>query len=248
MQRYNEPAESTSRRSVDILDSPSDRPRTPPRRSILRQPTVRADSPPRRGDLRQPTLLDSPSRSEEDDSALSIEEDDSQLADVYRTIRDYIREDVSFDTLEQRVGALRGHQDLKNMLPDNMDYAPGLRRLADMLELIDNKRDALESVTPAAESDTDVEPMPESESEEDSPAQGSGIVYDSDDEDVPEGSEPYDPFAPIAEADTGVEPMTESESDEEFPLPDLGYDSDDLADLMDSDEDRVTDVSARLRF
>lgn len=226
MQRYNEPAESTSRRSVDILDSPSDRPRTPPRRSILRQPTVRADSPPRRGALRQPTLLDSPSGLEEDVSALSIEDDDSQLADVYRTIRDYIREDVSFTTLEQRVGALRGHQDLKDMLPDNMDYAPGLRRLADMLELIDNKRDALESVTPAE----------------------SGIVYDSDDEDVPEGSGPYDPFASIAEAETDVEPMTESESEEDMPLPELGYDSDDLADLMDSDEDSVTDVSAPLRF
>ena len=218
MQRYNEPAETTSPRSprtVNILDSPSGSPRTPPRRSILRQPTIGADSPPRRGDLRQPTLLDSPSGSEE------------QLLAVSRSIRDFIRENISFDTLEHRVLALSGHQDLKDMLPDNMDYVPQLRRLADMLELIENKRNALESV---------YDLVPVGSAQAVAPTEDSGIVYDSDDEPVVEGSGPYDPFAPIAEV-SEIEPLTESESSE-----------DDYAGLMDSDEDRVTDVSATLRF
>lgn len=219
MQRYNEPAESTSprsSRSLDILDSPSGR--SSPRRSILRQPTTRADSPPRRGYLRQSTLLDSHSGSGD----LSRDEDDLQLSGVYRTIRDFIREDVEFEMLEAEVNALQGHQDLKDMLPDNMDYIPGLRRLADMLELIQNKQDALDAMDELALSSAEpVAPEPIASAE-----------TESDDETESEPDSDDEPFVPPPRIARRVLFSSSDEDDED----------DDIANAD------TVDVSAPLRF
>lgn len=181
MQRYNEPAEGTSPRSprsLDILDSPSEQPRTP-----------------RRGSIRQPILIDSPSG-----------EDDVQLADVSRIIRDFIREIVDVETFASEVRALRGHQDLKDMIPENMEYIPMLRRLADMLALIQSKQDAL--VSSAAP-----------------PAPAAEFVYDSDDMDAAaEGSGLFDPIEQPDE-----ESELDYDSDDYASL--MGSDDDDTTDV-----------------
>lgn len=253
MQRYNEPAEPVDPPSPSILDSPSDR------------------SPPRRADLRQATLLDSPS-SQSAPASLRSEDDDAQLARIFSTVHDLIREDLEYEEARTDVHNLEGHQDLKDMIDAvrGTSMIDGIRQLADMLELIENKRDALEAVDqlerisnvstvqgggvdePSALASNVFDSDDELSDDEISSQQNyAGIVFDSDDEDVPDG--PYDPFAAVEEAETDVEPMTESDSEDEAPARsnlEQFFDSETESEIedVDSESDSETMVSARLRF
>jgi len=95
---------------------------------------------PRRGDLRQPTINSF--------TPFRRSDDDDQLTSLFRTIRDLIREDIEFEDAEAEVNNLQGHQDIQDMFArlDNMDFIPSLRLMADILELIDNKLEALEAL------------------------------------------------------------------------------------------------------
>ena len=132
------------------------------------------------------------------------EDDIAQLSRVYSALRAFIRETYTLDEAATEVRNLDGHQDLKDMIPENMGYVDRLRRLADMLELIQNKLDNLraqndleqiaanETMSPIPQEDdsggygtTDTEP--ESDSDEDDlyvtpPRRLQLPVLDSDDE------------------------------------------------------------------
>ena len=168
MQRYSEPTVSTP-------------PSTPP--------STLPSTPPRRGDLRQPTINSF--------APFSRSDDEDQLEDAYGTIRDLIREVIEFEDAEAVVNNLRGHQDIKDIFNDldNMEYAPSLRRLADILELIDNKVESLEaldelervnadvdmSLDDIANADTDVETDADTDTDTDAETDAE---TDSDDEGV----------------------------------------------------------------
>lgn len=130
---------------------------------------------------------------------------------LYTDIRNLVVENIQFNVVETAVDNLQGHQDIKDMFDDvgNMDFVPGTRRLLDILELIDNKTDALDALydleavsgspsalTPSAEgrvatiedeseTETEVETDAESESEDDEPAPPPirrQLIFTSDDE------------------------------------------------------------------
>jgi hypothetical protein len=67
---------------------------------------------------------------------------------LYTDIRNLVVEDIQFSVVETAVNNLQGHQDIKDMFEGvgNMEFVPGTRRLLDILELIDNKTDALEAL------------------------------------------------------------------------------------------------------
>lgn len=100
-------------------------------------------TPPRRGDLRQATLV-----SINDFAPFNMEEDIQQLDNLRQAVRDLIRESIGFDEVETMVNNLQGHRDIKDIFAEinNMDYIPSIRRLLDILEMIDNKVDALEAL------------------------------------------------------------------------------------------------------
>lgn len=125
---------------------------------------------PRRGDLRQPTVNSF--------RPFSRAEDEDQLLLMFRTMRELIREDIDFADARTIVNSLQGHQDIKDMFAsldgmfaNGIELVPVLRRLADILELIDTKLEALEaqsdlegvvasvdmSLDEIANADTDVE-------------------------------------------------------------------------------------------
>lgn len=104
-------------------------------------PAPRTPSPstsPRRGILRQPTLTMS------DFAPFTSDEDFSQLSDVFRTLLMFLRDQTTEEEAATAVRNLQGHQDLKDMFPENMDLVPTLRRIVEMLESIENKIDAME--------------------------------------------------------------------------------------------------------
>lgn len=117
-----------------------------------------------------------------------------QLEDMSRAMRALIREDLEFveprqfQLFQTEVDSLQGHQDIKDMFAglDDMEFIPSLRRMADILELIDTKLEALEleaararsnlegavagvdmSLDEIANADTDVEIDTEPDDEED---------------------------------------------------------------------------------
>jgi len=132
---------------------------------------------PRRGDLRQPTINSF--------TPFSRAEDVDQLEEMSRAMRALIREDLEFVEARTIVDSLQGHQDIKDMFAsldgmfaNGIELVPVLRRLADILELIDNKLEALEaqgelegaagmSLDDIANADTDVEIDTEPDDEED---------------------------------------------------------------------------------
>lgn len=168
------------------------------------EPPPRSPSPPRRGNLRQPTINSFAPFSRDDDLR--------QLERLYTDIRNLVCENIEFDVVQTAVNNLQGHQDIKDMFEGvgNMEFVPGTRRLLDILELIDNKTDALEALddleavsgspsailTPSAEgrvanivdeseTETEVETDTESESEDDAPAPPAvrrKIIFTSSDE------------------------------------------------------------------
>ena len=195
MQRYNEPAEQIDSPSRSILDSPSSR------------------SPPR--SLRQATLLDSSAAS----AVLSREEDASQLRLIFSTLLDLVREDIDYEEARTDVYNLEGHQDLKDMVDAlrSMDVIGGIRQLADMLDLVQNKREALEALDQLESATVD----------------------------------PVDPLAWIldpAGAATDVEPVSDSETESEEESGALGYDSEDLLDLMESEDEWEPPAISRRRI
>lgn len=129
MQRYNEPPPRT--------------PRSQTRRYEPSSPTYGPDEvappSPRRGDLRQPTINSF--------TPFSRVEDEAQLDNLYGSIRDLIQGNVTFEDAEAEVNSLQGHQDIKDMFAGvgNMEFIPGTRRLLDILELTNNKIDAIEA-------------------------------------------------------------------------------------------------------
>ena len=183
------------------------------------EPPPRSPSPPRRGILRQPTI----------NSFAPFKRDDDlrQLERLYTDIRNLIGENIDFNVVQTAVDNLQGHQDIKDMFEGvgNMEFIPGTRQLLDILELIDNKTDALEALddleavsgspsailTPSAESrlanvvdesetETEVETDIESESEDDAPAPPPirrQLIFTSDDE-----SDSDESIDLIANADT----------------------------------------------
>lgn len=149
------------------------------------EPPPRSPSPPRRGILRQPTINSFAPFSRRDDL--------SQLNILFQDIRLLVLQSIEFDVVQTAVNNLQGHQDIKDMFEGvgNMEFIPGTRRLLDILELIQNKQDALEALddleavsgspsailTPSAEekvadiedeseTETEVETDAESESED----------------------------------------------------------------------------------
>lgn len=114
-----------------------------------------------------------------------------QLQELSRAMRALIREDLEFveprqfQLFQREVDSLQGHQDIKDMFAglDDMEFIPSLRRMADILELIDTKLEALEleaarargnlegvagmSLDEIANADTDVETDAETDDEED---------------------------------------------------------------------------------
>ena len=71
-----------------------------------------------------------------------------QLESLYTDIRNLVGENIEFSVVQTAVESLQGHQDIKDMFDGvgDMDFVPGTRRLLDILELIDNKTDALEAL------------------------------------------------------------------------------------------------------
>lgn len=193
------------------------------------------------------------------------EQDDIQLGRLYNVLRDLIREVIDPDEAEAAVNRLQGHQDLKDMysrLGMVEEYEPGVRILLDMLELIRTKQDALEQAMieeaednelAEAETDTGSEVESESDSDDEPLRQPSGLTFDSDDE-VDEDAEDFDDFLDrmAREGENRMARERAREQPDEEPDEELGYDSDDLASLMESDDDianaGTVDVSARLRF
>lgn len=261
MQRFNQSPRS-ARRSVRMQETPirSRRsPRSPPRSSILDSPS---STPPRRGILRQPnssilrqaTISPPPLRRQSNRlSELSQEQVHEQLGALYITIRSLITQSIEYEEAEDEVTGLQGHQDLKDMFAEvgDMGFVDGTRRLLDMLELIQSKQNALtqamieeaeDNELAEAETDTGSEAESESESDDEPLRQPSGLTFDSDDED--------DEGPPGESFDDFLDRMAR-ENAREQPNEEFNYDSDDLASLMDSDDDianGAVDVSAPLRF
>lgn len=274
MQRFNQSPRSAARsRGTPIRSRPRSPPRTPPRASILDSPS--GLSPPRRGILRQPnsilrqaTISPTSSRSmparapSPPAQELSANErDDIQLDSLQSTIRDLIREDIGLDEADTAINNLQGHQDIKDMFSGvgGMEYVPRVRVLLDILDLIRTKQDALAQAmieeaeeNELAEAETDTGSEAESESDSDDELllrQPSGFTFDSGDEDA-EDAEDFDDFLDRM-AREGANPVEQPGGESK-----LDYDSDDLASLMDSDDDAAidianadtVDVSAQLRF
>ena len=266
---------------ASILDSPSGlSPPNPNRRQIsIRPPMTRRQptTPPRRGILRQPnsilrqaTISPTSSRSmparapSPPAQELSANErDDIQLDSLQSTIRDLIREDIGLDEADTAINNLQGHQDIKDMFSGvgGMEYVPRVRVLLDILDLIRTKQDALAQAmieeaeeNELAEAETDTGSEAESESDSDDELllrQPSGFTFDSGDEDA-EDAEDFDDFLDrMAREGAGPSPIEIPGGESK-----LDYDSDDLASLMDSDDDAAidianadtVDVSAQLRF
>lgn len=74
---------------------------------------------------------------------LSMEDDRIQLNVVFRKILNLIRDRISSSEAEAAVNNLQGHLDIKAMFPNNSDMIERLRILVDMLHLIRNKFDAM---------------------------------------------------------------------------------------------------------
>jgi hypothetical protein len=160
---------------------------------------------------------------------LSAENDDAQLKSVHGSILSLLRQKVEFAPVQTEVGNLQGHQDLKDLF-DRLMFDPGLvqriRYFADMLEMIEEKLSVLEPIVAQqrasedarlAEADTETESEAESGSDNELPPsrRSSGVIlFDSDDEDVPEG--PYNPFAFIEDAATESETESELEDYEDW--------------------------------
>lgn len=268
MQRFNQSPRSAARsRGTPIRSRRS--PRSPPRSSILDSPS--SGTPPRRGILRQPnasilrqaTISPPPLRRQSNRmQELSHEQDDVQLGALYITIRSLVTQSIEYEEAEDEVTGLQGHQDLKDMFAEvgDLGFVYRTRRLLDMLELIQSKQDALAQAmieeaeeNELAEAETDTGSEAESESDSDSDdepliRQPSGVTFDSDDEDAeaPPG-ESFEDFIDRMSRENAARERAREQSDEE-----LSYDSDDLASLMDSDDDianaGTVDVSATLRF
>lgn len=104
------------------------------------EPPPRSPSPPRRGDLRQPTINSF--------TPFSRDDDRSQLAQLYTDIRNLIERDTNIMVVQTLVDNLQGHQDIQEMFVGvgQMDFVPGTRRLLDILELIENKTEALDAL------------------------------------------------------------------------------------------------------
>lgn len=183
------PPISTPRDS--ILDSPSGR--SPPRRGILRQPNSS------RRTLRQATISPTPPRIRRQSNRmpeLSQEQVHEQLVALYITIRSLVTQSIEYEEAEDEVTGLQGHQDLKDMFAEvgDLGFVPGTRRLLDMLELIQSKKDALAQAmieeaedNELAEAETDT--GSEAESESDSDDEPSGPSYSDDSYD----DEPFQP-------------------------------------------------------
>ena len=135
MQRFNQSPRSAARSRGRPIRSRRSPPRSPPQSSILDSPS--GLSSPRRGTLRQATLLDF--------TPFESDEDYSQLSSVFRKLLLFLRDQITEDEAETAVRNLQGHRDIKDMFPENLDLLPRLRRILDMLELIESKIDALES-------------------------------------------------------------------------------------------------------
>lgn len=144
------------------------------------EPAPRSPSPPRRGILRQPTINSFAPFNRDDDLR--------QLTRLFQDIRLLVLQSIEFNVVQTAVNNLQGHQDIKDMFEGvgNMEFIPGTRQLLDILELIQNKQDALEAlddleavsgspsegvnVADESETETEVETDTESESEDDAPA------------------------------------------------------------------------------
>lgn len=190
------------------------------------------------------------------------EQDDVQLGALYVTIRSLVTQSIEYEEAEDEVTGLQGHQDLKDMFAEvgDLGFVSGTRILLDMLELIRTKQDAVaqamieeaeDNELAEAETDTGSEAESESESDDEHLRQPSGITFDSDDEDAeaPPG-ESLENFMDRM-AREGENRMAR-ENAREQPDEEFSYDSDDLASLMDSDDDianaGTVDVSVTLRF
>ena len=140
MQRYNDPPPRTPRSQTRRYE-PS---------SPSYGPDEVAPPSPRRGDLRQPTINSF--------TPFSRVEDEAQLDNLYGSIRDLIQGNVTFEDAEAEVNSLQGHQDIKDMFAGvgNMEFIPGTRRLLDILELTNNKIDAIEAQANLEAADADV--------------------------------------------------------------------------------------------
>ena len=174
MQRYNDPPPRTPR---------SQRRRYEPS-SPSYGPDEVAPPSPRRGDLRQPTINSF--------TPFSRIEDEDQLLLMFRTMRELIREDIEYAEAETIVDSLQGHQDIKDMFAslDGMEFIPSLRHMADILELINTKLEALEaqsglegvvasvdmSLDEIANADTDVETDAEPDAEPDTDSDDEGVA------------------------------------------------------------------------
>lgn len=103
-------------------------------------PRTPSPSPPRTGILRQPTISSFAPFRRDDDMR--------QLMRLYTDIRNLVLQDIEFSIVQTAVDNLEGHQDIKDMFAgiDDLDFIPGTRRLLDILELIDNKTDALDAL------------------------------------------------------------------------------------------------------
>ena len=97
----------------------------------------------------------------------------------------------------------------------SMDVIGGIRQLADMLDLVQNKREALEALDQLESAAATVDPV-----------------------------DPVDP----ADAATDVEPVSDSETESEEESDALGYDSDDLLDLMESEDEWEPPAIVRRRI
>ena len=176
------------------------------------EPPPRSPSPPRRGILRQPTINSF--------APFRRSEDLQQLTRLFQDIRLLVLQSIEFNVVQTAVNNLQGHQDIKDMFEGvgNMEFIPGTRQLLDILELIQNKQDALEALddleavsgSPSAtltvnvedesETETEVETDIESESEDDAPAPPPirrQLIFTSDDE-----SDSDESIDLIANADT----------------------------------------------
>lgn len=183
------------------------------------EPPPRSPSPPRRGILRQPTINSFAPFNRDDDLR--------QLTRLFQDIRLLVLQSIEFNVVQTAVDNLQGHQDIKDMFEGvgNMEFIPGTRQLLDILELIQNKQDALEALddleavsgSPSAiltlsaegrvanivdesETETEVETDIESESEDDAPAPPPirrQLIFTSDDE-----SDSDESIDLIANADT----------------------------------------------
>ena len=195
-----------------------------PSRSILDSPSSRS---PRRS-LRQATArADSPPRSLRqatllDSSAasavLSREEDASQLRLIFSTLLDLVREDIDYEEARTDVYNLEGHQDLKDMVD-------ALRSM-DVIGGIRQLADMLDLVQNKREA---LEALDQLESATEDPV------------------DPVDPVDP-ADAATDVEPVSDSETESEEESDALGYDSDDLLDLMESEDEWEPPAIVRRRI